>query len=65
MAEPAKEYQVRIRVRLSEDLLPMPALSAADLQALLEDRLEVGAASSPVVSVAVSDPAGKKPRRRY
>ncbi len=65
MAEPAKEYNVRVRVRLSADLLPVPAVSAAELQELLEERLDAGTSGSPVISVAVSDPAGKRPRRRY
>lgn len=56
MAEPTKEYRAFIRVKLTDDLLPSPVLSQAELQSLLEDVLRTGQADSPVVSVSVSDP---------
>ncbi len=64
MAEPRKEYHARIWVKLSDGILPEPALSNADLQALLVERLGVGDAESPIDSVAVDDPADRR-RRRY
>ncbi len=64
MAEPQKEYHARIRVRLSDGILPEPALSKAELEAHLAERLEVGDPDSPVVSIAVDDPSDRR-RRRY
>jgi hypothetical protein len=56
MAEPRKEYRARIWVRLTEELLPTPALSREQLEALLSDALQVGRPDSPVASVTVEDP---------
>lgn len=55
MAEPTKEYRVVIRVKLTDELLPSPVVSKAELQQLLVEALNVGG-DSPVVSVAVHDP---------
>ena len=55
MAGPTKEYRAFIRVKLTDDFLPSPVLSKEELQALLKDALDVGAADSPIVSVAVHD----------
>ncbi len=64
MAEPSKEYRVRIWVKLSEGILPQPALSKAELQEHLAEQLGVGEANSPIASVAVDDPSDQR-RRRY
>ena len=56
MAEPRKEYRARIWVRLTDELLPSPVLSKAEVEALLMRALEVGQPSSAVVGVAVDDP---------
>lgn len=55
MAAPTKEYRVVIRVKLTDELLPSPVVSKAELQELLVEALNVGGADSPVVSVAVYD----------
>ncbi len=54
--EPAKEYRARIWVRLSDDFLPHPLLSKAELEARLVEVLHVGRSDSPVVSLRVDDP---------
>ncbi len=64
MAEPRKEYHARIWVALSEGILPQPALSKAELQAHLVERLAVGEEGSPIAAVAVDDPSDRS-RRRY
>ncbi len=64
MAEPRKEYRARIWVKLSEGILPQPALSKAELQAHLAERLEVDDPDSPIAAVAVDDPSDRS-RRRY
>lgn len=56
MAGPTKEYHVRIRVKLTDELLPSPVLSREELEALLADTLRVGANDSPIVSLSVRDP---------
>ncbi len=56
MAEPRKEYRARIWVRLTDDLLPSPVLSAAEVQARLADALGTNDPDSPIVSVVVDDP---------
>lgn len=56
MAEPTKEYRARIRVRLTDELLPSPVMSKADLEARLVDALGVGHPDSPIISVDVFDP---------
>jgi len=53
---PTKEYHARIRVKLSDELLPSPVLSGQELQDLLVAVLNAGKADSPVVSVSVRDP---------
>jgi hypothetical protein len=64
MAEPAKEYHARIRVKLTGDLLPTPLLSKTELEARLREGLAVGTPDSPVASVSVDDPSDRG-RRRY
>lgn len=56
LATPRKEYRVRIWVKLTDELLPSPVLSKAELEARLIDALEVGRPDSPIVSVVVDDP---------
>jgi hypothetical protein len=56
MAEPRKEFRARFWVKLSDDLLPTPLLSKAELEALLLDALKVGEPGSAIVSLAVNDP---------
>ena len=41
---PSKEYRARIFVRLSDDLLPTPVLSEAELGAQLTEALNAGKA---------------------
>ena len=65
MSEPTKDYRAWIRVKLSDGILPVPALSKEELAALLKERLDVGDAESPIVSVSVDDPQDARPRRRY
>lgn len=65
MPEPSKEYHARIGVKLSDGILPVPAMSKDDLRAYLMERLGVGDAGSPIVSVSVSDPSDSRGRRRY
>lgn len=60
---PSKEYHVRIFVRLSDDLLPQPVLSVAEVRAYLTEALKVGTAESPIVSVTVDDPRTARPKR--
>ena len=54
--EPTKEYRARIWVKLSDDFLPHPLLTKADLEARIAAALEVGTADSPIVSIRVDDP---------
>jgi hypothetical protein len=56
MAGPTKEYRARIRVKLTDELLPSPVLSKEELQRLLADALGVGKADSPIVELSVYDP---------
>jgi len=56
MAGLTKEYRARIRVKLTDELLPSPVLSKAELEAMLADALRAGQADSPVVSIDVHDP---------
>lgn len=56
MAEPTKEDRVVVRVKLTDELLPSPVVSKAELQQLLVEALNVGDRDSSVVSVAVYDP---------
>ncbi len=55
-SEPAKEYRARIWVRLSDDFLPHPLLSKAELEARLIEALQVGSTDSQIVSLRVDDP---------
>ncbi len=55
MAEPTKEYGASIRVKLTDEFLPTPVLSKAEVEALLKEALRVGAADSPIVSISVHD----------
>ena len=64
MTEPTKEYKARIWVKLTDDLLPGPVLSKAELQTHLTESLQVGDPHSPIVSLTVEDPSDKKTRRR-
>jgi hypothetical protein len=54
--EPTKEYRARIWVKLSDDFLPHPLLSKAELEARLTEALEIGTGDSPIVSIRVDDP---------
>jgi hypothetical protein len=54
--EPTKEYRARIWVKLSDDFLPHPLLTKAELEARLTEAMEVGAVDSPIVSLRVDDP---------
>ncbi len=62
---PDKEYQARIWVKLTDDMLPQPMLSKSELEAHLKNALEVGGADSPIVSVVVEDPRTDSKPRRY
>jgi len=54
--KPSKEYRARIWVRLTDDLLPQPVLSKAEVEVHLAEALKVGDSDSPIVSVVVDDP---------
>ncbi|MEE8330201.1 MAG: hypothetical protein V3R84_00335 [Acidimicrobiia bacterium] len=64
MTEPTKEYSARIRVKLTDDLLPAPLLSKAELEAHLVEALGVANPDTPIVSVTVYDPSDTRTRRR-
>ncbi|MDH5374018.1 MAG: hypothetical protein OEX97_13830 [Acidimicrobiia bacterium] len=53
--EPSKEYRALIWVKLSDDFLPHPLLSKAELEARLVDALGVGTSDSPIASLRVDD----------
>jgi hypothetical protein len=53
---PTKEYHARIRVKLTDELLPSPVLSGQELQDLLIEALNAGKVDSPIVTVSVRDP---------
>jgi hypothetical protein len=55
-SEPTKEYRARIWVKLSDDFLPHPLLTKAELEARIRAALEVGSPDSPIVSIRVDDP---------
>ncbi len=61
--QPSKEYRARILVKLSDDILPTPVMSEAELQAHLMEVLHPGDAESPIVAVTIDDPRTIK--RRY
>ena len=54
--KPSKEYRARILVKLTDDLLPQPVLTKAEVEAHLAEALNVGDPDSPIVSVMVDDP---------
>lgn len=56
MAEPTKEYRVRVWVKLTDELLPSPVLSKEQLREQLLEALDIGNQDSPIVSIAVEDP---------
>lgn len=56
MAEPSKEYRARIRVKLTDELLPSPVMSREEVEARLVDALSPGKTDSPILFVAVDDP---------
>lgn len=56
MAEPSKEYRARIRVKLTDELLPTPVMSREEVEARLVDALSPGKADSPILYVSVDDP---------
>jgi hypothetical protein len=64
MTEPRKEYRARIWVKLTDDLLPGPVLSKAELEAHLIEGLNVGDPDSPIVSLMVDDSSDTRTRRR-
>lgn len=64
MAEPRKEYRARIWVRLTDDFIPAPELSKAELEAHLRSALAVGEPGSPIAGLAVEDPRDAGSRRR-
>ena len=53
---PTKEYNARIRVKLTDELLPSPVLSRQELQDLLIEALNAGKPDSPIVTISVRDP---------
>lgn len=55
-SEPTKEYRARIWVKLSDDFLPHPMLSKAELETSLTEALGIGTEGSPIVSIRVDDP---------
>ncbi len=55
-SQPSKEYRARIWVKLSDDFLPHPLLSKADLETRLKEALRVGDDDSLIISVSVNDP---------
>lgn len=60
-----KEYRARIWVKLTDDILPQPLLSKAELEDHLKNALKVGHTDSPIVSVAVDDPRTDSRPKRY
>jgi hypothetical protein len=64
MTEPSKEYRARIWVKLTNDLLPAPLLSKAELEARLKSSLDIGGPDSPIAAVVVDDPSDTRSRRR-
>lgn len=61
--QPSKEYRARIMVKLTDDLLPQPVLSKAEVEAHLTEALKVGDADSPIAAVMVDDPVISKSKR--
>ena len=54
--QPSKEYRARIFVKLTDDLLPQPVLSKAEVEVRLTEALKAGDPDSPIISVTVDDP---------
>ncbi len=63
--KPSKEYRARIWVKLSEDILPQPEMSATELQEYLTKTLNVDGDDSLFTGVAVEDPRNASKPRRY
>jgi hypothetical protein len=61
--QPSKEYRARIFVKLTDDILPQPVLSKAEVEGYLTEALNVGDAESPVISVTVDDPRDTRTKR--
>ncbi len=61
---PTKEYNARILVKLTDDLLPAPMLSKTELEAHLTEALEIANPETPILSVTVHDPSDTRTRRR-
>ncbi len=55
-SKPSKEYRARIWVKLSDDFLPHPLLSKAELEDRLTEALGAGTDESPIASIRVDDP---------
>jgi hypothetical protein len=49
-------------VKLTDDLLPQPVLSKAEVEAHLIEALNVGDPDSPIISVMIDDPRTIKKR---
>lgn len=60
--KPSKEYRARILVKLTDDLLPQPVLSKAEVEVHLTEALNVGDPNSPIIAVMVDDPRTTKKR---
>ncbi len=63
MAGPSKEYRARVLVKLTDDLLPQPVLSKAEVEAHLTEALNLGDPDSPILAVMVDDPVTSKKKR--
>lgn len=61
--KPSKEYRARILVKLTDDLLPGPVLSKAEVERHLTEALNVGDPDSPIIAVMVDDPITTKAKR--
>ncbi len=61
--KPSKEYRARIWVKLTDDMLPQPLMSKAELEAHLIEVLRCDSPESPIVSVSVDDPRTTTSRR--
>jgi hypothetical protein len=60
---PGKEYRATINVKLTDDLLPEPLLSRAEVEVRLAEALGAGNPDSPIISVRVDDPLTRRPKR--
>ena len=52
MAEPTKEYRVRVWVKLTDELLPGPVLSKEELRDQLQALLDVGGSDLDIDELA-------------